>query len=188
MTPRSRSPTAAEPDIWEELTSGQLDKELRAALKVLAEQRDDLARKLAAYTPLEEAFRARVTHVVAEQLTRGKQRRRFLRLGLPTLVMSMAAAALLFVARPANDVPPYDLLLTGSVAETRGQSQAPGELVRVTPQSELELVLRPAQRVHGDVMPTHRVDVGVTPDGLRDVWTSTGAHAVSDRSMSTSRS
>ena len=64
----------------------------------------------------------------------------------------MAAAALLLVLRPVHDVTPYDLLLTGSVAETRGQSQAPGELVRVTPQSELELVLRPAQRVHGDVV------------------------------------
>jgi hypothetical protein len=152
MTANRTARAVAEPDIWEELTSGQLDKELGAALRVLAEERDELAAKLEAYTPLDEAFRIRVTEALAQQLRHDAHRRRFVWLGGSTLLVSVAAAALFSLSPPKDGLPSYGLSLSGGVAETRGAGAKPGDTVWATTATELELTLRPARRVNGPVV------------------------------------
>jgi hypothetical protein len=152
MTSSTPPSDRAQLDIWEEVSSGQLDRRLHAALRVLAEEREDIARKLAAHTPLDEAFRVRVTEAVAAQLVHEAQRRRFLRLGMPTFMIGAAAAVLLTVVFPSADVPAYDLTVAGGIAETRGTADEHAQVVLATPTSELELVLRPARRVEGELV------------------------------------
>ena len=152
MSPALPPSDAAGADIWDELSAGQLDRRLHAALRLLAEEREDVARKLSAYTPLDEAFRARVTEAVATQLVHEAQRRRFLRLGMPTFMIGAAAAVLLTFTFQARGVPSYALTVGGGVAEVRGARVEEAEVVLATPASELELVLRPAQRVEGEVV------------------------------------
>lgn len=152
MSPPTAPSDAAQRDIWDELSAGQLDRRLYAALRLLAEDSEELACKLAAHTPLDEAFRVRVTEAVATQLVHEAQRRRFLRLGMPTFMIGAAAAALLSLALPDSELPSYDLTVAGGVVEARGESAEPSAVVLATPESELELLLRPAQRVEGQVV------------------------------------
>jgi hypothetical protein len=143
-------------DAWEALAKGELSREEEAFLRALAEESEPAAARLEAYAPLGDEFKARVVDKLADELAHQKQRNRFkLRssLGWATGVLAAAAAALLaFMPRGGEPLPEYTLAVHG-VAETRGAEQQTGP-VRLLPQSELEVQLKPSAKVQGEVVLT----------------------------------
>jgi hypothetical protein len=158
MNPRFHGSDADDAGLWDALTRGELSREQAGILRVLAEESPDSddALRFAAHAPLDTAFHERLTDVLAAQVAHDTQRRRFLRRGVPTLFAGLAAAAavLFAVVLPGADMPEYELLVAGGIATSRGPSEERAQVVRVSPASELELVLRPAQRVEGEVVLT----------------------------------
>jgi hypothetical protein len=145
----------AQDDAWEALAKGELSREEEAFLRALAEESEPAAARLEAFAPLGDEFKARTVDRLADDLAHQRQQKRFsLRRGLGWGAgVLAAAAAVLFAFLPRGETLPAYTLAVHGVAEVRGSEQQAGP-VRLVPQSELEIVLKPADKVAGELVLT----------------------------------
>jgi len=107
---------------------------------------------------LDAAARERIARVILAapaEVVSLDQRRRARRRWAGLLVVPLAAAAsALLVARPhpPGPLPAYELVATGGVREERGTAETSGPVQRLSPQSILDVKLRPAIGVEGPVV------------------------------------
>ena len=162
---------ALEQDGWEAVAAGQADDTEREALVRQARAEGWTAEQLAAFEPLgpdaEERFaRAVEAELAAEapgqqqvpadrgqviSLAAARQRKMWIT-AAAGLGLAAAAALVLVVVGPRGGapLPPYSLSHKGGEKIFRGDRQ-PGELVKLRPGSQLELLLRPPTPAVGPV-------------------------------------
>jgi hypothetical protein len=145
-------------------TAGDDMDQILKALRDTARE-EDRAERAALGEPgrvpaLDEAARARIAGAILEvpaPVVSLDERRRARRRWAGLLVIPLAAAAgVLLMAHPRSSppstLPGYELVATGGLREVRGPADEPGQLQRLSPGSILEVKLRPASAVDGEVV------------------------------------
>ena len=146
---------------WERLAEGTLSPEEDAELRRLAAEDPAAAEKYEAYRPLGDDVKERIVARIAEALPPAPQKKI---VALPrrkgagvafVAALAIAAGALLWVRPPLGSVdealPSYALTVSGD-RTTRAAGDAPAEgVVELHTDSRVDLVLRPAKAVTGEV-------------------------------------
>ena len=153
--------------LWEELAHGRLDPEEEAFLKALAaeagDENDEDRVRLAAYTPLDDAVKDRITDRLVWQARVARRRRLLAWTGGATVLA--AAAAFLLVLQPGDGLPMYATEVSAGAMAERG-GDAPAGTPRFSAENTVEVVLRPRERVEGVVtVATYREH-----DGAVEAW------------------
>jgi hypothetical protein len=155
----------------EGLVRGTLSQERLAELRRQADGDPDLAAALACFTPLPPSTTDEIARLAVARLQGGRKPRRrfaFAWLAMPVLA---AAAGLLLLVRPGGGpvaLPAYDLTFVGGDGAVRGETGADPRpaVVRLWPDAEMDLVLRPEAPVTGPLQASAFVRAGA---GLRAV-------------------
>ncbi len=113
----------------------------------------ELARAVAMHTPPSAESTEAMVRAAMAQAPRPDRRRLLVRVAAP---LAVAAALLFFITRGASvrggEVPPYELVFTGSIQEHRAEP-APSAEVRLHRGSPFEMIARPAERLREPVTP-----------------------------------
>jgi hypothetical protein len=172
--------------LWEKLAAGTLSEEERKILEARAATDESLREAMALLTPLGGAFEARVTAKIGA--ARGKAssgadtkaanvvvlRRRVI--GVIGALAVAAAVAFLALRSPHDSgasnsegsLPKYAMLVTGGQKDVRStDTPATGGVVRVGPDSELSLVLRPTESVASAGIELRAL---IVRDGAAQAW------------------
>jgi len=143
------------------LVAGEATPAQRAELEASAAADTDRARDVALHTPLDDALKARILSqaLATAAATQGRSSDPGKRTAPPrrlhtvTAGAALAAAAallLMFWRTPGPEaLPAYSLSAHGGLEDVRGAAQR--EVVRVEPETRLELVMRPEGDVQGEV-------------------------------------
>ncbi|HEY8211969.1 MAG TPA: hypothetical protein VIG99_31020 [Myxococcaceae bacterium] len=156
---------------WDALARGALSSEEEAELR----RKDPEA--FEALRPLDAAAQARMVSGAVEALLPAPRTAKvipLMRRRLPVAILAAAAAVVLAVwlGRPAGPLPAYELALAGGEREVRSGSSPEAPVPRLdAPQSRLEVRLRPAAEVQGDVA----WRCALEGEGGRRPWSPAGA-------------
>lgn len=136
----------------EELAHGRLDDDDVAFLRALAEGDEQNEARLEAYAPIGEERRAEMAERLAWRIRVERRSRRVRGVLASGLAVAAAAAAALLMVPFGRDgeLPGYRLDL-GAGARTERSVGAEVAVPEFTSTTRLELVLRPEERVSGDV-------------------------------------
>jgi hypothetical protein len=137
-------------DVWDALARGELSDEELGTLKALAESDEEVATRLAAFTPVGPEFQSRaVASIVAK-----RRQRRLRAWWAPSLLVAAAAAVLLVLAsRPDPDgemVTNWSVEVIGGARTVRGDEPTT-EVPRFLPDTRLEIRMRPPERTEEEV-------------------------------------
>ena len=143
----ARSEERPSDERWEALTRGEMPAEELAELERRAETDPEIARMLELHRPLDREARQRIVG----RLTPAKVVPLWQRVVTVAVPLAAAAALVLWLAQPAHvsPLPAYQLSASGESA-VRSDPSTAGP-IRLTPGSQLRLVIRPATAVEGDV-------------------------------------
>jgi hypothetical protein len=155
---------------WQKLARGELGERERAELESLLLSDAEAARKWEAYRPLDDAAKDRIAHRLGPLASAGKTlaksrapgsrtRARWLVPSVVGVTLAAAAAAVLVLQRSRpnrllvaeNALPAYSLAVTGGDQPTRSASASASPEITVRVDSRLEILLRPATGVNGNV-------------------------------------
>lgn len=146
---------------WERLAEGTLSPEEDAELRRLAAEDPAAAEKYEAYRPLGDEVKERIAARIGEALPSPSEKKIVTLPGRKgaglafVAALAIAAGALLWVDPPRGSLdealPPYALTVSGD-RTTRGAGDAPADaVVELHADSRIEMVLRPAKAVTGEV-------------------------------------
>jgi hypothetical protein len=176
-----RDPDRDRAERWERYAAGELDADARAALAAQADADGDVD-AIDALRPLDAAIVAKVEARIAGR-ARGRvvsleARRAFT---VAAALLTFAAAFGTFVARPrarGDALPSYALEVEGGDVASRGSAGPAATSRVVTPASSIEIVLRPAARVSGDVDVVGAIEVAGGVRAWSPPWTVASSGAV----------
>ncbi|HEY2512474.1 MAG TPA: hypothetical protein VGI39_16520 [Polyangiaceae bacterium] len=150
---------------WERLAEGKLSADEDAELRRLAAEDPEVAAKYEAYRPLGDDVKERIAARIGEALPAPEAKVAVLprrsRAGVAFVAaLAMAAGALVWMHRTADPgamaslddaLPSYEMTVSGD-RTTRAAGDAPAEaIVELHADSQVNLVLRPAKAIAGDI-------------------------------------
>lgn len=165
-----RQQQADEDPVWELLAEGKLDPDALAELERRAATDPDVAERLQLFRPFDDEVQARFADAIAPPATPpasiAKARRRP-RIAMTLIPLGLAAALAIFLMRPQYlaPLPGYAAVVSGGQSEMRSPDSTEGP-TRLSSDSELEVVLRPAVAVEGEVRVQWYV---LSQDGVAEV-------------------
>ncbi len=151
-------------EVWEQLAAGLLPPERLAELERQAAGSPEIALRLRTFRPLDAGFKDRVARGLGAPAAPVPVRpRRAARWVGAAAGLALAAGLLVMVSRPPpSALPAYTLSAQGDSA-LRGDPQAPSQPLTLSPSSRVQLLLRPAQPVDGEVAARLYTSTGGVP-------------------------
>ncbi len=151
----ARARAAEEDDaLWEQVAMGTLPPQQLADLEKKAASSPEVAERLRVFRPLSPEVKARIAHGVSRTAAPAHaMRAKPPRWWVPTVGLALAATLVTVVMQQASPppLPEYALTATGDSQLRGGAAPAPDAKVQLTPSSRLQLLLRPAQAVSGEL-------------------------------------
>jgi hypothetical protein len=151
---RQEASEAGLDDRLERLAQGRLTEAERQELETLALQNPELARAVEAFRPLGDEFHEQTTERLAETLGFRPEKKRARRsiwffLPVPAALAAAVLVLFLFMGGEPQPLPAFHFEVTGGVRAFRGLQ--PPEPLKLVPGSTLQIQLRPAKAVEGEI-------------------------------------